>query len=136
MDTPIVIRKIALAHIKDRKVIMVRSAKNDEVFYMLGGKLESNESEIECLHREVKEEIGADIVTGSLKFLHEFEGVAHGKENSIVNIKLYTGEIMGETVALNEIVEVQYFDTSVSRKHLGIVSIEIFDWLREHDYID
>ena len=136
MDTPVIIRKIALAHIKDRKVIMVRSAKNDEVFYMLGGKLENDESEIECLRREVKEEISASIITNSLKFLHEFEGSAHGKENTTVNINLYTGEIIGEPMASNEIAEVQYFDASVDRKHLGVVSIQILDWLREHDYIN
>jgi len=114
----------------------VRSAKNDEVFYTLGGKIESNESEIECLRREVKEEVDADIVNASLKFLREFEGVAHGKENTTVNIKLYYGDITGEPKASSEIAEVQYFDTSTDRKYLGTVSIEILNWLHSQDLID
>jgi 8-oxo-dGTP diphosphatase len=136
MEVPIVIRKVALAHIKDRKLIMVRSAKNDEVFYTLGGKIERNESEIECLHREVKEEIDVEIADNSLTFLREFEGDAHGKENAKVNIKLYYGEIVGEPKASNEIAEVQYFDTGTDRKHLGMVSIEILNWLQAQGYVD
>lgn len=130
------IRKVALAYIKDRKVIMVRSAQNPEVFYTLGGKIESGETEIECLRREVKEEIDVGIATTTLKFLREFEGVAHGKENTMVNIRLYYGEIVGKPKASNEIAEVRYFDTATDRKHLGIVSMEIINWLHRQGYID
>lgn len=136
MTNSTIIHKVALAHFKDKKVIMVRSAKNDEVFYMLGGKPEADETDLECLQREVKEEIDVEIVKDTLKFLHEFQGPAHGKDNTIVKLRLYSGEITGNPQPSNEIAEVQYFDTNVDRKHLGVLSIEMLSWLRARNDID
>jgi len=65
-----IIKKIALAVFKDRKMLQVRTSKQPEVFYTLGGKIEKGETDLECLRREVKEEIGCEVT--SIKFLHEF----------------------------------------------------------------
>lgn len=49
MISPTIIRKTALTVFKDQKMIMVRSSKNPDVFYTLGGKIEEGESGIDCL---------------------------------------------------------------------------------------
>lgn len=132
-----VIKKLALAYFKDKKLLMVRSYKQKYVFYTLGGKIEEGESEIECLKREVKEEIGCEVDEKSLKFLTEFEDIAHGKEETLLNIKLYEGNLIGEPKASSEIAEIGYFDTKSDKKYLSeIAQRKIFPWLKEHGYIN
>jgi len=131
------IQKIALAVFKDKKMLLVRSAKQKEVFYTLGGKLEEGETEIECLKREVKEEIGCEVDKKSFKFLKEFEDVAHGKGGALVHIKMYEGKLIGTPKPSSEIVEIGYFDTNSDKKHLSeIAQRTIFPWLKKHGYIN
>ena len=52
-----IIKKVALAVFKDKKMLQVRSKKHPEVFFTLGGKIEEGETDIECLKREINEEI-------------------------------------------------------------------------------
>lgn len=135
MQTPTIIYKTALAVFKDKKMIMVRTTKNDTVFYTLGGKIEEGESGIDCLHREVKEEAGVEIVEDSLKFLHEFEAPAYGRENTLVNIKLYEGSLKSDPIPSSEVVEIHYFDSTVDKKHLTEITFDMFAWLKNNGYI-
>ncbi len=66
------IKKIGLAVFKGKKILQVRTNKQDKVFYALGGKIEEGESDLDCLNREVKEELGCEIEKSSIKFLYEF----------------------------------------------------------------
>lgn len=131
-----IIRKVALATFKDKKLLQVRTRKQNNVFFTLGGKIEENESELDCLKREVKEEIGCELEDSSIKFLVEFEDVAHGKD-ALVNIKMYTGELIGEPKPTSEVVEIGYFDTQSKKKHLSVIAQRtIFPWLKKHCYIN
>lgn len=136
MNNPKIIYKTALAVFKDKKMIMVREKKNAEAFYTLGGTIEEGESGVECLLREVQEEVGVSVKESSLKLLHTFEAPAHGRESTLVNIALYEGELTGDPIPSSEIAEIKYFDTSVDKKHLTPISILMFDWLKENGYIN
>lgn len=130
------IRKVALAVFKDNKILQVRTNKQPDVFYTLGGKIEEGESEIECIKREVREEIGCEIDGSTIKFLTEFEDVAHGKEERLVNIRMYEGKLIGEPKPFSEVVEIGYFNTTSDKKHLSTIAQRtIFPWLKEHGYI-
>jgi len=130
------IRKVGLALFKDKKVIMVRSHNNAEVFYFAGGTVEGGETDQECLSREISEELSVELDETSLTFLCEFEAPAHGKENTVGNIRLYQAEIIGTPVPSQEIVEIQYFDSTVDPKHLSALALDFaFPWLKEHGYI-
>jgi 8-oxo-dGTP diphosphatase len=131
------IKKIALAVFKDKKLLMVRSAMNPEVFFTLGGKIEEGETEIDCLKREVMEEVCCDVDIKSLKFLMEFEDVAHGKESTLLNLKVYKGSLIGDPKPSSEIVELGWFDTLSNKTHLSeIVRHQIFPWLKDERYIN
>lgn len=131
------IRKVALAVFRNEKLLQVRSKSQENVFYTLGGKIKEGESDIECLRREVKEEIGCDIDKSSIKFLTEFEDIAHGKGGALVNIRMYGGKLIGDPKPSSEIVEIDYFDTSSDKKHLSIIAQRtIFPWLKKHGYIN
>lgn len=130
-----IIRKVALAVFKDKKMLQVRS--QPEVFYSLGGKVEEGESEIECLKREVMEEVGCKVDESSLRFLHEFEDVAHGKDNTLVNIRMYGGKLIGKPRPSAEVVEIRFFDTNSPKIHISeIAQRKIFPWLKKNGFIN
>lgn len=118
-------------------MLQVRSAKHPEVFFTLGGKPEAGESEIEALKREVREEVGCEIDESSLKFLSEFEDVAHSKDEAIVNIRMYEGKLIGEPKPSSEIAEIGWFDSNSDPKNISLIARRtIFPWLKQHGYIN
>ena len=132
------IRKVGIAVFKDKKILMARSKKNAEVFYLPGGKFQPGESDKDCILRECKEELGADIIPENLEYLNEFEDVAHGQpEGTMVNIKLYKCELQSEPAPNSEIAEIKYFDSANDQKNLSILCIhKVFPWLKENGYIN
>jgi 8-oxo-dGTP pyrophosphatase MutT (NUDIX family) len=77
-------------------------------FIMPGGKIERGESDIECLKRELKEELQVQIDDASLKFLGEYIDVAAGDPTKDVSIKLYQGKITGTPKPSQEITGIQW----------------------------
>ena len=102
----------------------------------MGGKIEEGEDDLACLTREVKEEIGCGIGQSSIKFLHEFEDAAHGKQ-AMVNIRMYEGKLAGEPKPSSEIAEIGYFDSKSDPKNLSLIAQRtIFPWLKKQGYIN
>lgn len=54
------IYKVSAILLRNKKFLVTRSVNRD-VFYAVGGKIESGESDLDCLYREVSEEIGCDV---------------------------------------------------------------------------
>lgn len=132
-----IIRKVALAVFKGKKMLQVRSSKHQDVFFTLGGKPEKGESEIEALKREVKEEVGCDILESSIKFLTKFEDLAHGKGGNMVAIRMYEGKLIGTPKPSSEIAEIGWFDSNSDKKNLSVIAQRtIFPWFRKHKYIN
>ena len=131
-----IINKAALAVFKDKKILFVRTQKQKDVFYTLGGKYLEGESDIDCIKREVKEELGCEVDQNSLKFLKEFEDEAHGGQ-AMLNLRLYEGRLIGEPKPSTEIVEIGYFDTNSDPKNLSVIALRtIMPWLKKHGLIN
>lgn len=129
------IKKVALAVFKEKKMLQVRSENHPLVFFTLGGKLEAGESEMEALKREVMEEISCEIEESSVKFLYEFEDVAHG--GGMVAIRVFEGKLIGTPKASSEIAEIGWFDSNSDKKNISVIAQRtIFPWLKEHGYIN
>lgn len=76
------------------KFLVCEKGKGDvtQMFIMPGGQLES-EAEIDCLKREIKEELNTEIKQESIHYLGEYLDSAAGAPKRDVSIKLYTGVV-------------------------------------------
>jgi 8-oxo-dGTP diphosphatase len=133
--TQVTIRTACLAHFKDGKLLCVKPHGKD-VFHFVGGRYEEGESDLDCLVREVREEIGCELDPNTITHLQDFTDVAHGRENTLVLIRLYKATLQGEPSASSEIREIHYIDTSVDSSELtDVAKNKVFPWLKENGYI-
>ena len=129
------IDKIALLYWKDGKILSTRS-KGKDAYYFPGGKREGNETDIETLKRDIREELSVEIKEESVKYYGTFEAQAHGKaEGILVRMTCYTAEWDGEIAPSAEIQEIRW----LSYSDIDIVSPVdklIFEDLKSKNYLE
>jgi len=112
--------KIAGIIIRNRKLLMCR--KYDEPHLIMpGGKLEEGETKEETLKRELKEELGVELI--SMKYFGTSEATHFKHKNKIVKMELYIAEIKGEPIATSEINEIKWIDSSYKKNGIKVASI-------------
>lgn len=105
-----IIDKIALIYLKDGKILSTLS-KGKDTYYLPGGKREGNETDIETLIRECKEELDITIREDTIKYYGTFEAQAHGKaEGILVKMTCYIADFYGTMRANSEIEEIRWLD--------------------------
>src|SRR5437763_247462 len=82
----------------DKKKFLVVAKGADKPYLMPGGQIEAGETDLECLHREIREELACDIDETSLQYISEYSDVSATHPDRDVNIRLYLGELVGEPV--------------------------------------
>lgn len=94
--------RLAAIIIKDGKLLLVKGHKKYREFWTPGGKPEQGESDTEALSRELKEELGVELI--HLKFFKEYISDAAYIPNAKTITKAYITEIRGELMPGREIV--------------------------------
>lgn len=103
------IEVVTLLHILEGRLLMARS-RGRNGFYLPGGKIDAGETAIEALHREIREELSAEIVEGSLvPFGHYVEQAFGQPEGVMVSARAFVGSLNRAPIASNEIDELRYF---------------------------
>lgn len=111
------ISKCALFLIKGKKLLLSREP-NDHRFVTIGGKFEDCENDLQCLQRELTEEVGTTAKEETLKFLNEF---SYETDETSLHIRAYTGELKNEPHATKDIEELKWF----SRRDIEAAPVEI-----------
>jgi len=101
------VRKIGLAVIRDGAILLCR--KRDLAPLILpGGKIEQGEEPLDCLKREIGEELGqVDLINP--QFIDTYSDVMAGDTSKTIEILLYSGKLNGSPVASSEISELIWF---------------------------
>ena len=123
--------------IKDRHLLVTRSTGKD-IFIAPGGKLEADETAIQALVREMREELSVSINSSDLEYLGTFSAIAAGKENVKLRMDVYTvGGFTGELTPSNEVEEMKWVNTQTEGVVLGSVfEHDVIPLLKQRDLID
>ena len=125
------IDKLAFIHIKDQKILVTLS-KGKDTWYIPGGKREEGESDKEALIREVKEELGVDLLPETIQKHGVFQAQAHGKpEGTMVRLTCYAADFNGEPKPLAEIAQRDDFDSSQADQTSGSSQLLISDLVKK-----
>ncbi len=86
------------------KFLVCEKDKNDMTadYIMPGGQMEEKDA-VECLKREIKEELDCEIDVPSLVYIGEYADVAAGDADHEVIIDLYQGKLIGEPTPSSEV---------------------------------
>jgi len=110
--------KIGLLVVRDGRLLLCRKRHTTALLILPGGCLEPGESALECLHRELREELGEVSVTG-LEYVGSYSDKAAGAADKTVHIELYRGRLTGEPAPHAEIRELIWFGADDDRRQLA-----------------
>jgi ADP-ribose pyrophosphatase YjhB (NUDIX family) len=101
-----------------------------------GGKREAGESDWQALSREIREELGVELIEQTSRLAGVFEAQAHGKPpGTVVRMTCYWADFSGSLEAKAEIQEFSWLSYS-DKSRSSPVDQKIFDWLQEAKLLD
>ena len=121
---------ITAAIIKDEKLLVV---KKNETWIMPGGKPELNESDLECLTREVGEELSGTKIK-NMKYFTEFYGTTPHKKD-IIKVKVYFADIDGKLNSPSNEIKKSDWVGDKYEKNLSDITIQVVENLLKEGYI-
>jgi ADP-ribose pyrophosphatase YjhB (NUDIX family) len=113
--------KVGLLAVRDGKILLCRKKHTTSLLILPGGCREPGESALDCLSRELREELG-DVVASGVELVGVYTDRAAGPETAqpkTVRIELYRGELIGEPVASSEIGELVWFGERDDRERVA-----------------
>jgi 8-oxo-dGTP pyrophosphatase MutT (NUDIX family) len=129
------LRSVAWAAVRDRRVLAVRTDGRD-AFYLPGGKIEPGESPETALCREVLEELGVVLDPLSTRPFAAFTGPAHGIEPGVtLRMLVYWADGRGDPRPAREVAELAWLGSG-ERGRCAPVARKVLERLFAEGHID
>lgn len=102
----------------ENELLLVRK-KNSSFFQLVGGKIQEDETELQTLVREIREETGLVIPQDAFFFLGRHTTKAVNEEDTLVHGRIYTARLKHNThpVAASEIEEFVWINKENYKKY-------------------
>lgn len=103
--------KAGLLVFHENRLLMCRKNNTTSRLILPGGCIEEGESDIECLKRELREELG-DVSAIDVEYVGTYDDEAATDDPAVkktLRMELYMGTLIGEPKASSEIVELVWF---------------------------
>ncbi|WP_414056066.1 NUDIX hydrolase [Macrococcus equi] len=113
-----------LVDIRDNKILLVK-VRDNQKYYLPGGKIEEGESDIQSLIREMEEELSVRLLKDKLAYLDTIVGPAYPDTQFEVELRCYTYEGLGDFKKSNEITDVKYIEMDKSEMIAPAVNLLI-----------
>ncbi len=102
----------AIALVRDRRVLMV-TARDREVYYMPGGKIDDGETPAEAAAREALEEVALELAPHELHELFEVVVQAHGEpDGRLVRMRVFRAQTDAAPAASAEVGALHWVTTA------------------------
>jgi 8-oxo-dGTP pyrophosphatase MutT (NUDIX family) len=111
------INKIGVLILRRDRILLCRKNRDTSRLILPGGRIEPGESDLECLAREIREELGA-VALDQVEYLGTYEDRASMDDPSVVKslrITLYRGALRGDPTPASEIRELVWFGPDSDR---------------------
>lgn len=99
--------KVGLLEVRNGRILLCRKRRGTPLLILPGGCREPGESSLDCLAREVREELG-EVSVGAPEYIGTYEHAA-ADAGKTVRIELYRGTLDGEPSPHSEIAELIWF---------------------------
>ena len=110
--------KVGLLTVRNGKILLCRKKHTTSALILPGGCKVAGESPLDCLTRELREELG-DVRVSEPEYIGVYSDRAAGSETKTVDIELYRADLIGEPDARSEIAELVWFGAQDDRARLA-----------------
>jgi len=121
---------IDAAVIRDGRILLVRKKQS---WILPGGKPELNESDVECLCREIREELSGTQLD-NIRYYGDFEGVTP-YTGDILRVKVYFADIKGELCPPSAEISEYAWVNNPSKYNLSDITSKIVNSLKDDKYL-
>ncbi|HCV9276248.1 MAG: NUDIX domain-containing protein [Staphylococcus warneri] len=105
-----------LLYVKNNYILLVK-VRNNEKYYLPGGKIEKNENSLDALIRELNEELNIRMSKETFNFVCSIEDVAYPDNQNSVILNCYHSDVSSyNLIKSNEITDIKMI--ALEDKHL------------------